>query len=207
MRMMLLFVPALLLVGCGSSWPTRGADYWERYVEENKPYSDESVYFHPEGEVNRDVYIEEGDDFAFKFVEMHRGEARWIITVEESGDGYFIFEETMEDGDEVLRRHRLMPFRLGDLEQDQLRDILIDSGFLSIRSEFSGDGVYHWTIGVRADGSVKSVRFRGGYPNEARRAVYDSYNMIVKPRARKLDQAEVFETTDWATTKEAQPLE
>ncbi|MBZ0137475.1 MAG: hypothetical protein K8I27_14000 [Planctomycetes bacterium] len=207
MKNLLLLLPALLIVGCGTTWPERDAAYWERYVEENKPHSDESVYFHPEGEVDRDVYIDEGQEFAFKFVEMHEGNALWVIEVDEGGDGFFIFLERWNNDGELLQRYRKLPFRLGDLEHDKLRDVLLDSGFLSIRSEFNGDGLYYWTIGVRADSDVKSVNFRGGYPNEARNAVYDSYDLIVKPRASKMGSAEVFETSDWSTTEEAQPLD
>jgi hypothetical protein len=197
---------ALLVAGCATAWPDRGPDYWANFVEENPPFSNENAQFFPEGTIERTVWLDSSTKFEFKFVETTNSAPLWIMHVRDDGTGYFIFQERMQDGSIIRARERKVGFTLSDDEYGRVRQAIIDSGFLSVRSNFSGSEDSDWSVGVRTSDGLKVVEFNGGYPNEARQVVYGVYDVIVKPRTDDMAAAPVFEPEDWKTAPENQPL-
>lgn len=196
---------ALVLAGC-ASWPDRGPDYWKQFVEENPPFSTEDAEFFPFGEVERTVLLEEDSRFTFKFVETMNHAPLWIMEVREDRGGFFIFQERVYDGSVIRARERKVEFTLSEAEYGQVRDVIINSGFLSVRSNFNGNEEIDWNVGVRCGDDLKSVEFNGAYPNEARQVVYGVYDIVVKPRYAEMAEAPTFKPDDWKTAPENQPL-
>jgi hypothetical protein len=205
-KQLLLVLPALLLTACATSWPQRGPEYWDEFVKEHPPFSVDNGEFFPFGAVERTVYLEEDTKFAFKFVETVNVAPLWIIEVREDRTGFFIFQERMQDGSVIRARDRKVDFTLSDTEYAKVRLAITDSGFLSVRSNFSGDEDAHWSVGVRTADGMKVVEFNGGYPNEARSVVYGVYDIVVKPRTADMAKAAEFKPEDWRTAPENQPM-
>jgi hypothetical protein len=204
-KQLLLVLPALLLGAC-ASWPDRGPEYWAEFVEEHPPFSVENAEFFPSGSVERSVYLEEDTIFAFKFVETNNRAPLWIMEVREDRGGFFIFQERMADGSVIRARERKVDFTLSEAEYDKVRQAINDSGFLSVRSNFTGSEDSHWSVGVRTADGMKVVEFNGGYPNEARNVVYGVYDIVVKPRSAEMATAPEFKPEDWQTAPENQPM-
>jgi hypothetical protein len=202
----LLWLAPLLLTACATGWPKRDADYWARFVEENPPYSDIESEFFPAGTVDRTVWLDESSSFEFKFVETVNSAPIWIMHVRQDHTGYFIFQERMQDGSVIRAREHKVEFTLSDDEYAKVRTAIIDSGFLSVRSNYTGDQDSDWSVGVRGADGLKVVEFNGGYPAEARSVVYGVYAVIVKTRTLSMVDAPVFDPEDWKTAPENQPL-
>ncbi|MCB9893900.1 MAG: hypothetical protein H6839_05605 [Planctomycetes bacterium] len=197
---------ALLIAGCVSGPPPRDAEYWKRYVEESPPQSNEDVDFFPQGEVNRDVALDDDDSFHFKFIETVNHAPLWVMEVRDDKSGYFIFNEGWIDGAIPRSRNRKVDFTLSADEYGKVRSAILDSGFLSVRNDFSGSGSTDWNIGLSAGGGTKAVKLEGAQPNEARKIVYGVYEVLVKPRYAAMVDAPVFEPEDWQHAPEYQPL-
>jgi len=208
----LLLLPCLMLAAC-TSWPDRGPDYWAKYCEEHPPgmvdkYPPDTLdeEFFPEGEVDRSVYLEDGAPFDFKLVETVNGAHLWIIEVRKDRTGFFIFPERMQDGSVIRARERKVDFALSPEEYNKVRATIIDSGFLSVRSDFAGNEESDWSVGLRTPDGLKVVSFNGGYPNEARKIVWGVFDIVVKPRSAEMAEAPVFKPEDWKTAPENQPM-
>lgn len=197
---------AVLIAGCVSGPPPRDAEYWRNFVNDSPPSSDEDIEFFPQGEVDRDVELGEASDFHFKFIETMNSAPIWVMEVREDRSGYFIFSEGWIDGAIPRSRNRKVEFKLSADEYGKVRSAIIDSGFLSVRNDFSGSGTTDWNIGVAAGGGTKAVKLEGAQPNEAREIVYGVYEVVVKPRYAAMVDAPVFEPEDWQHAPEYQPL-
>jgi hypothetical protein len=202
----LLWLTPLILTACAATWPKRDAAYWENFVEENPPYSDVESEFFPAGSVDRTVWLDENSRFEFKFVETVNSAPIWIMHVRDDRTGYFIFQERMQDGSIIRAREHKVEFTLSEDEYGKVRKAIIDSGFLSIRSDYTGDQDSDWSVGVRGEDGLKVVEFNGGYPAEARSIVYGVYDIVVRPRTADMVDSPVFEPEDWKTAPENQPL-
>lgn len=202
----LLWLTPLLLTACATAWPKRDAAYWERFVDENPPYSNVDSEFFPSGTVDRTVWLDETSSFEFKLVETVHSAPLWIMHVRKDRSGYFIFDERMQDGSIIRARARKVDFILSADEYARVREAIIDSGFLSVRSNYNGNQESDWSVGVRSSDGLKVVEFNGGYPAEARSIVYGVYDVVVKPRTQAMVEAPVFEPEDWKTAPENQPL-
>lgn len=205
MKRLLCVLPMLMLAAC-ASWPERGPDYWATFVEEHPPFSVQNDDFFPSGSVERSVYLEADTKFAFKFVETVNVAPLWIMEVREDRTGFFIFQERMADGSVIRARDRKVDFTLSEADYGKVRQVIADSGFLSVRSNFTGSEDSFWSVGVRTADGMKVVEFNGGYPNEARNVVYGVYDIVVKPRTNEMAEAPVFKPEDWRTAPENQPM-
>jgi hypothetical protein len=204
-KQLLIVLPALLLAAC-ASWPDRGPDYWAKFVEEHPPFSNENSEFFPSGTVDRTVALEADTAFTFKFVETNNGAPNWIMEVRDDRTGFFIFQERMQDGSVIRARDRKVNFTLTEAEYDEVRQVIANSGFLSVRSNFTGDEDSDWSVGVRTSDGMKVVEFNGGHPNEARNVVYGVFDIVVKPRTKEMAEAREFKPEDWKTAPENQPM-
>ncbi|MCC7510890.1 MAG: hypothetical protein IT464_16140 [Planctomycetes bacterium] len=201
----ILALVALMLSGCATSWPERGPDYWATHVEENPPFSNAEAEVFPFGEVEP-MQLADDADFTFKLVETMNHAPLWIIEVRPDHSGFFIFQELMYDGAIIRGRERKVDFTLSDAEYRQVRQAIIDSGFLEVRQNCTGTEEHDWNVGVRANDRLKVVEFNGGYPEAARKVVYGVYNIVVKPRSAEMATAPDFKPKDWETAPENQPL-
>lgn len=196
----------LVLGGCVSGPPARGPAYWASFVETQQPASDADGNFYAQGEVERDVALDEGRAFRFKFIETVNRAPIWVLQIDNDRSGYFIFTESWIDGAIPRNRQRKVEFTLDESEYTRIRQVIRDSGFLSVRSGFTGSGDTDWSVGVGVSEDVKLVSFEGAYPNEARKAVYGVYDIVVKPRSTEMEHAKVFDPDDWQHAPEYQPL-
>jgi hypothetical protein len=205
MKRLTLLVLALLIAGCATRWPDRGPDYWAEFVSESPPYSDPETEFFPAGNLEQ-MQLADDAEFTFKLVETMNHAPLWIIEVGPDRSGYFIFQELMQDGAIIRGRSRKVDFTLSDEEYAQVRRVIIDSGFLEMRRNFTGGDEYDWNVAVRSGYELKSVEFNGGHPLEARNVVYGVYDIVVLPRSAEMADAPVFDPDDWKTAPEYQPL-
>ncbi|MBK8205881.1 MAG: hypothetical protein IPK87_03685 [Planctomycetes bacterium] len=205
MKYLAMILPVVLVAGCAASWPKRGPDYWAIHVEENPPFSNADAEVFPFGEVEP-MQLGDDADFTFKLVETMNHAPLWIIEVRPDLNGYFIFQELMQDGAIIRGRSRKVDFTLSEDEYSRVRQAIIDSGFLEVRQNCTGTEEHDWSVGMRANGHLKVVEFNGGYPEAARNIVYGVYDIVVKPRSAEMATAPEFKPKDWKTAPENQPL-
>ncbi|MEZ5990963.1 MAG: hypothetical protein R3E76_01235 [Planctomycetota bacterium] len=201
-----LSAAVLLLAGCVSGPPPRDDAYWANFVNEERPVSADDGSFLASGEAERSVALAEDSAFRFKFIETINRAPIWVINIENERSGYFIFTESWIDGAIPRNRQRKLQFTLSESEYASARQVLIDSGLTSVRPHFASSGRTDWSIGLGAGGDTMVVTCEGAYPNEARRAVEGAYDVVVRPRAKGMKDAPVFDPEDWQHAPEYQPL-
>lgn len=194
---MMVCVAALLVVGCASGPPDRGADYWAKFLDDERPTTDPEERFVGEGERDFGVAPAIDEGFAFRVADDFNNVASWIIELRPDHSGYFVFREQWIDGAILRQRHRIVRFKLTKKEQQAVRDVIADSGYLALRPEYQGSGNVDWMFQLRDRyGDAHDVTMQGAFPDEAEALLKGLIDTIMKPRTDKMASAEEIDPMD-----------